>query len=388
MPAQAFIVGAFEHPTRLATGMSLAQLHAEVAAGALRDAGLAISDVDMYCCAGDAPGFGPLSMADYLGLQCRQFDSSEAGGASYLSHVAHAAAAISLGRAHVALVTQAGTPRSGGPPPGASGGGSPGPEAEFENLWGASVAGYYAMAAQRHMHEFGLTGAQLAEVKVAASMHAQHNPNAVLRDAVTIEEVLASPMVADPLHRLDCCVITDGGGAVVLVSPQVQRTLQRAGVSLLGAGEAIKHSNAGRPDLTHTAAVWSGPAAFVEAGITPADVDYASIYDSFTITVVQALEDLGFCERGRGGEFVADGGLLAPHGRLPFNTDGGGLCNNHSGNRGGMTKIVEAVRQLRGEAHPAVQVSDCRLALVHATGGALATRSASATLILGRQDGA
>jgi acetyl-CoA C-acetyltransferase len=155
-------------------------------------------------------------------------------------------------------------------------------------------------------------------------------------------------------------------------------------VTLLGAGEAVKHADNGRIDLTHTGAVWSGPRAFEEAGVTPADIDYVSIYDSFTITVLQTLEDLGFCERGRGGEFVLDGTLQAPHGRLPFNTDGGGLCNNHPANRGGMTKVIEAVRQLRVEANPEVQVPDCEIALAHGTGGAIGTRMVSATLILGR----
>jgi acetyl-CoA C-acetyltransferase len=148
----------------------------------------------------------------------------------------------------------------------------------------------------------------------------------------------------------------------------------------------VKHTDNGRIDLTYTGAVWSGPPAFEEAGVTPADIDYASIYDSFTITVLQCLEDLGFCEKGKGGAFVSDGALQAPHGRLPFNTDGGGLCNNHPANRGGMTKVIEAVRQLRGEAHAAVQVPDCELALAHGTGGSLATRMGSATLILGRED--
>jgi acetyl-CoA C-acetyltransferase len=146
----------------------------------------------------------------------------------------------------------------------------------------------------------------------------------------------------------------------------------------------VKHTANGRIDLTHTGAVWSGPAAFADAGVTPADIDYASIYDSFTITVVQTIEDLGFCEKGQGGPFVADGGLRSPDGRLPFNTDGGGLCNNHPGNRGGMTKILEAVRQVRGEAHPAVQVPDCELAVAHGTGGTLATRMGSSTIVLGR----
>jgi acetyl-CoA C-acetyltransferase len=181
-------------------------------------------------------------------------------------------------------------------------------------------------------------------------------------------------------------VITDGGGALVVVSPEVAASLDRPCVKLLGHGEAMKGGDGGRVDLTHTGAVWSGPAAFAEAGITPGDIDYASIYDSFTITVLMTLEDLGFCAKGEGGRFVMDGRLVAPHGGLPFNTDGGGLCNNHPSNRGGMTKVIEAVRQLRGEAHPAVQVPDCQLAVAHGTGGALSTRHLSATLILGVAD--
>jgi acetyl-CoA C-acetyltransferase len=236
------------------------------------------------------------------------------------------------------------------------------------------------------MHEFGTTSAQLAEIKVAASLHAQHNPHAFLPDPVTVDEVLASPLVADPLHRLDCCVITDGGGAIVVVRPEIARDLERPSVKVLGHGEALKHTAGGRIDLTYTGAVWSGPKAFEEAGVTPADIDYASIYDSFTITVLETIEDLGFCAKGEGGAFVSDGGLVAPGGRLPFNTDGGGLCNNHPANRGGMTKILEAVRQLRGEAHPAVQVPDCTLAVAHGTGGSLGTRMGSATVVLGRED--
>ncbi|MBK9179094.1 MAG: thiolase domain-containing protein [Acidimicrobiales bacterium] len=383
---KAFIAGAFEHPRRVIPDRTVAEIHAEVALGALADAGLTLADVDGYCCAGDAPGFGGLSMAEYLGLRCRTIDTTETGGSSYLVHVGHAAAEIAAGRARVVLITLGGNPRSGGPTPGGSARVSDAPEAEFEQLWGASIAGQYALAARRHMHEFGTTGAQLAAIKVAASHHAQHNPHAFLPQVVTVEEVLDSPMVADPLHRLDCCVITDGGGALVMVSPEVARSLDRTCVQVLGQGEAVKHTAGGRIDLTYTGAVWSGPAAFEEAGVTPDDIDYVSIYDSFTITVLQTLEDLGFCGKGEGGGFVADGALLAPHGRLPFNTDGGGLCNNHPANRGGMTKVVEAVRQLRGEAHPAVQVPDCTLALAHGTGGSLGTRMGSATVILGRED--
>jgi acetyl-CoA C-acetyltransferase len=243
----------------------------------------------------------------------------------------------------------------------------------------------YAMCAMRHMHEFGTTSAQLAWIKVAASHHARHNPHALLREVVSVQDVLDSPMIADPLHRLDCCVITDGGGALVVVRPEIARRLTRPRVKVLGAGEAVKHQMGGKVDLTYSGAVWSGPAAFAEAGVKPADIKYVSIYDSFTITVLITLEDLGFCDKGQGGKLVADGNLISGTGKLPFNTDGGGLCNNHPGNRGGMTKVIEAVRQLRGEAHPAVQVKSCDVALAHGTGGSLGTRHGSATLIMERE---
>lgn len=380
----AYIAGAYEHPGRNLPDQSLAEIHARVAVGALTDAGLTLADVDGYFCSGDAPGFGPLSMIDYLGLSVSYLDSTEIGGSTYVAHVGHAAAAITAGKCRVALITLGGKPRSGGMPPGGSTR-SVGPESAFENLFGNTVVAGYAMAAQRHMYEFGTTSEQLAEIKVAASTHAQHNPNAALPKVVTIEEVVESPLVADPLHRLDCCVITDGGGALVVVHPDVAKDLDRQCIPVLGVGEAPKTAANGRIDLTHTAALWSGPRAFDEAGMTPADIDYVSIYDSFTITVLQTIEDLGFCEKGQGGGFVSDGALQSPNGVLPFNTDGGGLCNNHPANRGGMTKVIEAVRQLRGEAHPAVQVSNCDIALAHGTGGSLANRSGSATVILGRE---
>ena len=208
----------------------------------------------------------------------------------------------------------------------------------------------------------------------------------MLRNPVTVDEVLDSPMISDPLHRLDCCVITDGGGAIVVVSPEVARDLGRKSAKVLGHGEAVKHSTNGKLDITYTGAVVSGPRAFAEAGVTHADIDYASIYDSFTITVVETIEDLGFCKKGEGGAFAASGALKAPDGGLPFNTDGGGLCNNHPAFRGGITKVIEAVRQLRGEANPQVQVPNCEIALVHGTGGSIATRMGSATLILGQED--
>jgi acetyl-CoA C-acetyltransferase len=381
----AVIAGVYEHPRREIPDRTVAQIHAEVALGALADAGLTLADVDAYFCDSADPGLNSLSMSEYLGIRYRYTDNTDTGGSSYLSHVNHAMRAVAAGQCRVALVTMAGRARSErrGPPAGRRNG----PEADFENRWGiAATLHNYALVAMRHMHEFGTTSAQLAEIKVAASQHAQHNPNALLRKPVTVQDVLDSPMLSDPLHRLDCCVITDGGGAIVVVSPDVARTLPQPAVKVLGAAEAPKHANNGAVDLTYTGAAWSGPAAFDEAGVGPADIDYASIYDSFTISVLLALEDLGFCPKGKGGQFVSDGALLAPHGRLPFNTDGGGLCNNHPSNRGGMPKIIEAVRQLRGQAHPAVQVQDCSLALVQGTGGRLGTRSGSATLILGAAD--
>jgi acetyl-CoA C-acetyltransferase len=384
---KAYIAGIYEHPTRKADDKSLAQLHAEVARGALQDAGLTKDDVDGYFCAGDAPGLGGLSMADYMGLKLRHMDTTETGGSSYVIHVAHAAEAIVAGKCDVALVTLAGRPRSEGMATGTAPRtyGASVPDVPFEFPFGPTVVNQYAMAAMRHMHEYGTTSEQLAWIKVAASHHAQHNPHAMLREVVTVQDVVSSPMISDPLHRLDCCVISDGGGAIVVVRPEVARNLRVPRVRILGAGEAPKHQMGGRIDLTYTGAVWSGPTAFAEAGVKPGDIKYVSIYDSFTITVLITLEDLGFCAKGQGGAFVSDGALISGVGRLPFNTDGGGLCNNHPANRGGMTKVIEAVRQLRGEAHPKVQVKNCDVALAHGTGGSLATRHGSATVIMERE---
>jgi acetyl-CoA C-acetyltransferase len=377
---KAFIVGAYEHPGRNLPDKTIPQIHAEIAVGALKDAGLSLQDVDGFFSDAMGLGMGVVSMAEYLGLKLSYMDSTESGGSSYLCHVGHAASAIAEGKCHVALVSLAGKGRGG---PGRY---SEAPELGFEAPFGPVTVAWYALAAKRHMYEFGTTSEQLAEIKVAASHHAQYNPDALLKKKVTVEEVVNSPLVADPLHRLDCCVITDGGGAVVLVSPEIARDLPRRKVKILGHGEAPKHADNGRIDLTYTGAVWSGPRAFEEAGVTQSDIDYASIYDSFTITVMEQIEDLGFCEKGKGGQFVSDGALIAPHGKLPFNTDGGGLCNNHPANRGGMTKILEAVRQLRGEANPEVQVPNCQIALAHGTGGSIGSRMGSATLILGQED--
>ena len=383
---KAYIVGAYEHPLRKAPDKSVAQLHAEVAKGAIEDAGLTKDDIDGYFCAGDAPGANAFSMANYMNLKLRHFDTTDCGGSSYLVHVGHAAEAIALGKCNVALITLAGRPNSEG----SSGTqvrerGVNLPDAPYEMPYAPVTVNLYAMVATRHMYEYGTTSEQLAWVKVAASHHAQHNPNAMLKNVVTVEDVLNSPMISDPLHRLDCCVVSDGGGALIVARPEIAKQLKRPKVKIIGVGEALKHQMGGKVDLSYSGARWSGKRAFEEAGVKPADMKYASIYDSFTITVIMQLEDLGFCKKGEGGKFVADGNLISGSGKLPFNTDGGGLCNNHPANRGGMTKVIEAVRQLRGEAHPKVQVKNCDLALAHGTGGSLGHRHGSSTVIMERE---
>lgn len=362
------------------------QLHAEVAKGALSDAGVDKDDVDGFFTAG-VPEYEfaltPLIMTDYLGIDVSYADTTDYGGSSYMSHVGHAVSAIRDGKCEVALVTLAGRPRSRGQATGSGARELRTMQDSFERVYGVTNITMYGMAAKRHMHEYGTTPEQLAEIRVAASEHAQYNEHAMYRDPVTVEDVVGSRVVAEPLHLLDCCVISDGGGALLVVSEDVRADLDRECVEVLGQGESPKHHDAGRIDITRTGAEQSGERAFAEAGLTPDDIDYASIYDSFTITVLEAIEDLGFCEKGAGGEFVEDGGLRAPDGDLPFNTDGGGLCSNHPANRGGMTKVIEAVRQLRGEANDPVQV-DADVALAHGTGGSIATRHAASTLILGR----
>ena len=384
--SNACIAGIYEHPLRVAPNHTVAQLHAEVARGALLDAGLSLNDVDGYFCAGDAPGMGPVSMVDYLGLKKVSYvDSTDIGGASYLAHVSHAARAIAQGQCKVALITLAGRPKSEG----SSGTQvrsqhAAAPDFAFEKPYSPAPLNTYAMCAMRHMFEFGTTSEQLAWIKVAASAHAQHNPHALLREVLTVEDVLSSPMIADPLHRADCCVVTDSGGAVIVVHPDIAKSLKSPVVQMLGAAESAKGQMGGKVDLTYSGVAWTGPRAFAEAGITPKQIRYASIYDSFTITVLIQLEDLGFCKKGEGGRFVEHGQLIAGKGSLAFNTDGGGLCNNHPANRGGMTKIIEAVRQLRGDAHPAVQIPNLEFALASGIGGALGTRHGAATLIMGR----
>lgn len=387
----AYIAGIYEHSLRHAGDKTVAELHRDVALGALHDAGLGIRDVDGYFCAGDipgwsAPGNGPFSLVEYLGLNLRHIDTTETWGSAYINHVGHAVDTIESGKCRVALVTLAGRPRADGKRPDAMHKEKfDTPESSFESPFKPLVTNVYAMVAKRHMYEHGTTPEQLAWIKVAASHHAQHNPNAMLKNVVTVEEVVNSPLVADPLHKLDCCVVSDGGGALVIVHPDIARELKKPLVRAIGSGFYLRQLNGGYFDILQSGAIQSGRAAFEQANIKPADIQYASLYDSFTITVLVQLENLGFCKPGEGGAFVADGGLISGTGKLAVNTDGGGLCNNHPANRGGMTKVIEAVRQLRGEAHPAVQVPNCQLALAHGTGGQLGGRHGSATLILERE---
>lgn len=384
---KAYIAGAYEHPTRFAPDKSVAQLHAECAAGALKDAGLSFSDVDGYFCAGDVPGGSPISMADYMNLKLKWLDGTELGGCSYIAHVEHAARAIAQGKCSVALITLAGKPKSSGIATGTAPRilGPERPETPWDLPYKPTITSIYGMLTLRHMHEYGTTAEQLAAVKVAASRHAQYNENALLKKVVTVEDVINSPVISTPLHRLDCCVITDGGGALVVTSPDIAKRLKRPAVKVLGASHTIKTSNGGYIAPTETGALKTGPEAFAEAGVSVNDIKYASIYDNFTIMVLMQLEDLGFCKKGQAGAFVAEGNLVSGSGKLPWNTDGGGLCNNHPSNRGGITKVIEAVRQLRGEAHPAVQVKDCDIALAAGPGLVVGEGHAHATLILERE---
>jgi len=366
----AYVVGAYEHPTRHAPDKSVALLHMECARGALEDAGLGFEDVDGYFCGVDAPGGTAVYMADYLNLNLRHVGGGELGGSGPIGFVGHAAAAIAMGKCNVALITMAGRPRAEGQRIGTERQTfTPDfPFAPWDEHFDWTISTLYANYARRHMHEFGTTSEQLAWVKVSASHHAQYNPLARLRQVFTVDDVLNSPMVSDPLHRGDCCVITDGGGALVIAKPEIARSLNRPRVKLRGFGEYNKVNNGGMIDMVHSGAAGSGPPAFAMAEVTPSDIRYASIYDNFTPMVIMQIEDLGFCEKGEGGRFVMDGNLISGVGRLPWNTDGGGMCNNHPMNRGGMTKMIEAVRQLRGEAHPKVQVGDCSIALASGPG--------------------
>jgi len=373
------IVCAYEHPTRWAPDKTAYQIAAEAARGALREAGLSFADVDGYACSGVGP-IGVLSMCHHLNLQPDWLDSTSIGGSSFVAQVLHAAAAIRDGLCTTVLITYGSTAASDRFAVGTGGGTAGDPPDAFEGVYGPTVVGAYAMVAQRHMHQYGTTSEQLAEVAVTTRRHAALNPHAKYRDPISVDDVLASRIISSPLHLLDCCVISDGGGALVVTSDERARDLAKPPVRVLGGGVAVRHPGTGRRDITDIAARQSGARAFERSGVSHRDIDFCMIYDSFTITVVSTLENLGFCEPGEGGTFV-EGGRIALGGELPLNLDGGGLSSNHPGMRG-MFLVIEATRQLRGECGDR-QVADARVALCHGTGGFLGIRHSGATLILG-----
>lgn len=376
------IAGVYEHPTRWAPDKTEFQIMAESARGALQDAGLQLGDVDALFAASMTMGaMGTVDLAEYLNLKPDYIDGTNIGGSSFVAHVTHAAAAIHAGLCHVALILYGSTAASSSVAIGTGmGEADKDPLHAFVGPYGMTTVGSYALVAQLHKARYGTTAEQLAEIAVTMRRHAGLNPNAKMRQPITVDDVLASRVISDPLHLLDCCIISDGGGAVVVTSAERARDLAKPPVLLLGAGEALAHQEVGRPDLLTVAARQSGERAFGMAGVQRSDIDLAMVYDSFTITVLATLENLGFCKVGEGGDFVS-GGRIGLGGDLPVNPDGGGLSNNHPGMRG-IFLVIEAVRQLRAEV-PERQVEGARLACVHGTGGTLGVAHSGATLILG-----
>ena len=379
------IAGVFEHPTRWAPDKTEFQIMAESARGALADAGLTIKDVDGLFAASMTMGaMGTVELAEYLNLKPNYVDGTNIGGSSFVAHVNHAAAAIHAGLCEVALIlygsTSASTATAIGT--GGYGGGGRNPSEAWTGPYGMTTVGSYALVAQLHMNKYGTKPEQLAEIAVTMRAHAALNPNAKMRQLITVDDVMESRVISEPLHLLDCCIISDGGGAVVVTSAARARDLPKKPVLLLGCGEALAHQEVGSPDLFTLAAKQSSTRAFAMAGVSRDDIDLAMIYDSFTITVLATLENLGFCGLGEGGAFVSDGRIRLG-GALPVNPDGGGLSNNHPGMRG-IFLVIEAVKQLRGECGDR-QVSGAKLALAHGTGGTIGVAHSGATIILGSE---
>ena len=390
---KAAIVGIHEYPLRLAPGVSAMEIKVASIRRALEDAGLAWGDVDALYDAGDGEAGGGLQLGAYLGLRPTVIDTTNVGGSSFEFQAAHAVRDIAAGKCHVAVLSYGATSASRRIAIGTGdrGGAAPNWRTNMERPYGSTLIANYALVKQRHMYEYGTTTEQIAGISVSTRHHAMRNPEAVKAmtdlefvgvNDITARDVLESRVIADPLHLLECCMISDGGGAVVIASPRVARDAAKAPVWIIGTGEAIKYlENDG--DLTTSAAAQSGPIAFGEAGITPDEIDVAMIYDSFSITVAICLEDLGFCAKGEAGDFVAGGRLAfdSAEARLAMNTDGGGLSSNHPGMRG-IFLLLEATRQLRGESTS--QVHDARLAVAHGNGGMLASVHTGGTVILAR----
>jgi acetyl-CoA acetyltransferase len=373
----AAIVGVAESDLgQVADGMSVIDLMAQGTRRALDDCGLSLKDIDGLFCATAQSRLSVLGFAEYLGIDPKFIGSTIVGGSSFEFHVAHAMGAIALGLCNVAVIAYGSTQRTIGRKQASVRELNP-YETPFKPFLPSSA---YALAASRHMHEFGTTREQLAAVAVAAREWALLNPKAWEKKPLTIADVLSSRMVSYPFTVRDCCLVTDGGGAIIVTSAERAKSLKKAPAYVLGCGHSVTHANiTSMPDLTVTGALASGKAAYKMAGLGPADIDAVELYDAFTINTILFLEDLGFCKKGEGGAFVS-GGRIAPKGRLAVNTNGGGLSYCHPGMYG-LLLLIEAVRQLRGECG-ARQVKDCEVAMAHGNGGVL---SSQATVILGAQ---
>ena len=359
-----------------APGRTALELSAEAVGNAIGDAGLKISDIDGILTASAYTTSPSLQMAEYLGIRPTFMDTTRLGGASFVDHLTHAALALEFGLCNVAVICYGSNQRT------AHGKLKSMSElSRFEALYRPRFpVAMYALAASRHMHEFGTTAEQLAQVAVSARRWAQLNPEAFSRNDLTVAQVLAARRICDPLGVRDCCLVTDGAGAVVMVRADRASSLRQKPVYLLGGASATTHlSISAMPDLTVTGAAQSGARAFAMAGVTPAEVDVIELYDAFTINTILFLEDLGFCAKGEGGPLV-ESGAIAPGGRLPVNTNGGGLSCVHPGMYGVFT-MIEATRQLRGACQER-QVAHAELALCHGNGGVL---SAQVTAILGTE---
>jgi len=369
------IVGVAESDLgEVAAGLSAIDLMAQATHRALQDCGLTLRDVDGVFATTSQSRMPTLALCEYLGIKPRYHDGTNIGGSSFMSMVAHAQAAIQSGLCEVALITYGSTQRSMGRANVAAPDVNP-YESPYRPIYTSSS---YALAASRHMHQYGTTREQLAHIAVAARQWALLNPSAWEKQPLTIDEVLGARMISSPLTVRDCCLVTDGGGALIMTSAERAADLGSRPAYVLGVGEDLSHySISSMPDLTVTGAARSGAAAYAMAGLRPRDIDVVEVYDAFTITTLLFLEDLGFCPKGEGGRFVADG-AIAPGGALAVNTNGGGLSYCHPGMYG-VFVLIEAVRQVRGEAGRR-QVSGCETAIAHGNGGTLSSQS---TVILG-----
>lgn len=360
----------------VAREMSPIDLMAQGVQRALADCGLHRRDVDGLLCATTQSRTSGLALSEYLGISPAFVDTTILGGSSFMFHVAHAQAALQLGLCKVAVIAYGSTQRTVGRRQASVREYNP-YETPFRPFLPATA---YALAASRHMHQYGTTREQLAAVAVAAREWALLNPAAWEKKPLMIDDVLSARMVSYPLTVRDCCLITDGGGAVIMSTAERARSLKKLPVYILGCGQAITHANiSSMPDLTVTGALQSGRAAYEMARLAPGDIDVIELYDAFTINAILFLEDLGFCPKGEGGPFVSDG-RIAPGGGLPVNTNGGGLSYCHPGMYG-LFLLIEAARQLRRECGIR-QIADCETAIAHGNGGVLSSQS---TVILGTQ---